>query len=100
MFKVLIKRVVPPGKETELLHLVTQLRVGASGQSGYISGETLRNTAKANEFIVVSVWDSEESWEKWLASDLRIALQTQVDALIGAPTVCETYVYPHVMHSV
>jgi heme oxygenase (mycobilin-producing) len=98
MFKVLIKRTVPAGKEKELLHLVTQLRVGASGQSGYISGETLRNSAKPDEYIVVSVWDSEESWEKWLASDLRIALQTQVDALIGKPTVCETYVYPHMTH--
>lgn len=100
MFKVLIKRTVPAGKEKALLELVTQLRIGASGQLGYISGETLRNTAKPNEYIVISVWDCEKSWEDWLATDERIALQSRIDALIGSPTVCEMYEYPNVRSSV
>ena len=100
MFKVLIKRTVPSGKEKALLDLVTQLRVGASGQDGYISGETLRNTEKPNEYIVISIWDCEENWKKWLACDERIDLQSRIDALLGSPTICETYVYPHMTHTV
>lgn len=100
MFKVLIKRTVPPGKEKELLALVTQLRVAASGQEGYISGETLLSASKPDEYIVISIWDSEKNWRKWLATEARIALQTQVDELLGTPTICETYVYPHMTHSV
>ena len=100
MFKVLIKRTVPSGKEKALLDLVTQLRIGASGQEGYISGETLRNTSKPDEYIVISVWDCEDSWKAWLASDDRIALQSRIDALIGSPTMCETYEYPHMTHTV
>ena len=99
MFKVILKRTVPAGKEKELVDLVTQLGMGASGQSGYISGETLRNSAKPNEYIVISIWDCEESWEAWLATDERIALQSKIDALLGSPTMCETYVYPHMTHS-
>ena len=69
MFKVIIKRTVPPEKEKALLELVTELRMGASGQDGYISGETLRSTTNPNEYIVISVWDSEAFWLAWLADE-------------------------------
>ncbi|WP_319237520.1 antibiotic biosynthesis monooxygenase family protein [uncultured Propionivibrio sp.] len=100
MFKVILKRTVPASKEKELLALITQLRVGASGQEGYISGETLHNAAKPEEYVVISIWDSGKSWRKWLESEARIAVQTQIDELLGTPTICETYVYPHMTHSV
>ena len=99
MFKAIIKRTVPPGKETDLLELVTELRIGASGQEGYISGETLRSSSNPNEYIVISVWDSEPFWLAWLADEKRIELQAKIDALLGTPTTCETYVYPHVTPS-
>jgi len=44
--KVLIKRKVPKEKEKELLSLITQLRVLASKENVYISGETMRNAKK------------------------------------------------------
>ena len=100
MFKVILKRKAPPGTEKALLDLITQLRIGASGQYGYISGETLRNSACPDEFVVISVWDDEESWQNWLTSDERVALQQRIDALIGVPTMCETYQYPHMTHTV
>ena len=98
MFKVMIKHVIPPGKERELAEMITQLRIGASGQSGYISGETLRNASNPNEFLVVSVWDCEASWNEWFKSDERALLQKKVDDLCGAPTSYETYHYPHITH--
>jgi heme-degrading monooxygenase HmoA len=98
MFKVTITRKAPQGKEKELLDLITQLRVMASGQSGYVSGETLLNTAVPGEFLVISVWDREIDWKKWLASDERVALQARIDALTGSQTVYSSYQYPHISH--
>jgi heme-degrading monooxygenase HmoA len=99
MFKVIIKRVVPPGKEKELLDLITQLRVAVSGQGGYISGETLKSSERPNEFLVISVWDREIDWKNWQASDERKEIQGKIDALLGKETVYDTYQYPHMPHS-
>lgn len=98
MFKVTITRKAPQGKEKELLNLITQLRVMASGQSGYVSGETLLNTAVPGEFLVISVWDREVDWKKWLASEDRVALQARIDALTGSQTTYASYQYPHISH--
>ena len=98
MFKIIIKRTAHAGKEKALLDLITRLRVSASGQSDYISGETLCNSAKPSEFLVISAWDRESDWNKWLASDVRKELQVRINELIGPATVLETYQYPHNIH--
>ena len=100
MFKVMIKRTAPSGKDKELLDLITQVRVMASGQNGYISGETLRSSDKPNEILVVSVWDREVDWKKWCADEKRQELQAKIDALIGSTTTYSTYQYPHISHTV
>jgi heme-degrading monooxygenase HmoA len=100
MFKVTITRKAPAGKETQLLDLITRLRVMASGQSGYISGETLLNTQVPGEFLVISVWDREIDWKKWSSSEARMELQAKIDALTGTQTVSATYHYPHISHPV
>lgn len=100
MFKVMIKRTAPPGKEKALLDLITQLRVMASGQSSYISGETLLSTGHPGEFLVISVWDKEADWKKWCANEQRQELQAKIDALIGPTTSFSTYQYPHSLHTV
>jgi heme-degrading monooxygenase HmoA len=82
-----------------LQELISQLRVAVSGQWGYISGETLLNTEKPNEYLVISIWDRESDWKNWLASDERKAIQDKIDALLGAPTVYESYQYPFMPHS-
>lgn len=99
MFKVMIKRTVPPGKEEALQGLITQLRVAVSGQDGYISGETLMSTERPNEYLVISIWDREANWKSWLASEERKVIQDQIDALLGTETVYETYHYPYMTHS-
>ena len=100
MLKVMIRRTAPPGKEKALLDLITQLRMMASGQNGYISGETLLGTGHPGEFLVVSVWDSEADWKKWNANEQRQELQAKIDALIGPTTTYSTYQYPHHLHTV
>lgn len=100
MFKVMLKRTAPAGKDQALAHLLTQMRVKASGIRGYISGETLRNTANPGEYLTISIWDGEDNWKNWMASEERRAVQDQIDALIGPNTEYETYRYPHSAHTV
>ena len=63
--KVAIRRIVPKDREEELLPLLVQMRVLATNQPGYISGETLRNMEREEECIVISTWQSKGEWDKW-----------------------------------
>ena len=91
--KILIKREVPPDKAKEVIPLFRKLRALATGQPGYISGETLRRLDKPDQFVVISTWDSSEDWEKWIASRERGDLQDKLDALVGGQTEYEIYHY-------
>lgn len=92
--KVLIKRKVLREKEKDLLKLITQLRVLASKENGYISGETMRNVKKSPEYLVISTWQNLESWKSWLASRERQKIQKEIDKLLGKKTTYEVYHYP------
>ena len=94
MIKVMIKRKAPADKQKDLLDLVTRLRSEASKQPGYISGETLRGSDRPEEFLVISIWDDDLFWKKWIATDERKAIQGQIDKLTGTPTEYEIYRYP------
>ena len=94
MIKVMIKRKAAKEKEKELMDLITQLRSEASKQPGYISGETLHGTANPEDYLVISIWDSEYFWRKWIATDERKTIQDKIDKLLGGPTEYEIYQYP------
>jgi len=94
MIKVMIKRRAPADKQKELLDLIMKLRSEASKQTGYISGETLHSSDRPDEFLVISVWDDEYFWKKWIATDERKAIQAEIDKLIGTPTEYEIYRFP------
>ena len=98
MVKVMIKRKAPPGREAELLSLIKELRSLASKQQGYISGETLLSAETPAEYLVISIWQTEKDWNRWRATEERKDVQGRIDALIGLPTVYETYHYPHLTH--
>lgn len=91
--KIIIKRKVAKEKEKETLPLFIQLRALATSQSGYISGETLRNLDDPEEYLVISTWQSAESWKAWFESQGRAELQEKVDALLGEKTGYSAYLY-------
>ena len=91
--KALIKRVVPEAKAREMIPLFRQMRALAMNQEGYISGETLRNLNNQEEFLVISSWQSSESWVKWLNSSERQQIQEKIDTLLGGQTKYEVYHY-------
>jgi heme-degrading monooxygenase HmoA len=93
MIKVFIKRHVPAEKGKEILPLFKKMRSLAMEQEGYISGETLRNYNDPEEYMVISVWDSAEDWQRWLQSRERQQVQEEIDYLLGGRT--EYAVYHH-----
>jgi heme-degrading monooxygenase HmoA len=91
--KALIKRQVPAGKAREMITLFRQVRMLATAQEGYISGETLRNMQKPEDFIVISTWQTIQDWKNWLANPERKDLQNKIDQLLGGETIYEVYHY-------
>ncbi|MGD2271204.1 MAG: antibiotic biosynthesis monooxygenase [Desulfobacterales bacterium] len=90
---VLLKRQAPPEKSEELKVLIDQLRGATFGQSGYISGETLKRVDQPDECLVIAKWKSRADWQRWFDKPERAAIQQKIDDLLGTPTVYEIYEY-------
>ena len=91
--KIIIKRVVRKEKEKELLPLLIELRSKAIVQSGYISGETLHNVDNPEEYLVITTWQSVESWKTWESSRQRQEIQGKIDALLEQKSEYAIYLY-------
>jgi len=91
--KIIIKRKVAKDKEAQLLPLLIQLRALATGQPGYISGETLRNIDNPEEYLVISTWQSLDDWKRWAESKQRAEIQDKIDDLLGQKTEYSSYLY-------
>ena len=81
--KIFIKRNIPESSIPELTVLLKRLRSVTLMQPGYISGQTLKRLDKENECMVISTWRSEEDWENWFTHAKRIAIQEEIDQLLG-----------------
>ena len=91
--KIIIKRKVAADKVAQLKELVMQLRSLSMKEPGYVSGESLKNVDRQNEYLVISTWDSLSAWKDWESSKERAKIQDQIDALLGQKTEYETYEY-------
>jgi heme-degrading monooxygenase HmoA len=91
--KVLLKRKVPDHKVEALRGLIGLLRTVTNGQPGYISGETLRRVDRPGESLVISKWKTAYDWQQWFQHPKRVAIQLQIDELLGASTELEIYEY-------
>ena len=91
--KVLIRRNVPESKAREMIPLFRKMRTLANGQPGYITGETMRNLEKPDEFLVISTWETSDDWKRWVQSNDRQQIQSQIDTLLGGKTEYEIFHY-------
>jgi len=91
--KIIIQRTVPTEKQEQLRPLLLQLRALATSQPGYISGETLRNLDRPDEYLVISTWKSKENWAAWFNNPQRKEVQKKIDDLLGATTTYSRYLH-------
>lgn len=78
-------------KAEKLAPLIVKIRSLATSQPGYITGRTFRCLDCPGEYLVISTWNSLEDWDRWLRSEQRMALQQQVDDLLGEKTHYRIY---------
>ncbi|MDZ7597795.1 MAG: antibiotic biosynthesis monooxygenase [Desulfobacterales bacterium] len=78
-------------KAAKLAPLIVKLRSLATIQPGYLTGRTFRCLDCPGEYLVISTWNSLEDWNRWLKSEQRVALQKQVDDLLGEETQYRIY---------
>ena len=91
--KIFIRRNIPEDRTYDLLPLFRRLRNLATNQSGYISGETLKNLNEPSEFLVISTWQSIDNWREWVVSRDRIEIQNEIDARLDEASIYEIYQY-------
>ncbi|MBT8350115.1 MAG: antibiotic biosynthesis monooxygenase [Deltaproteobacteria bacterium] len=91
--KVFIKRQVPEEKARDIIPLVRQMRSLATNHEGYISGETLRNLERPEEFMVISTWQSSQDWKQWIQSEGRKEIQGKIDSILGGETEYQIFHY-------
>lgn len=78
-------------KAVKLVPLIVQLRSLATIQPGYITGKTFRCLDCPGEYLVISTWNNLDGWNRWLQIEQRMALQKQVDDLLGEITQYRIY---------
>ena len=89
--QVIIKRKFKVDNPEKLIPLLTELRIRAKDQPGYISGETLRSLDNPEDYLVFSKWETADDWNKWLHSKERRDIQGEVDSLVGEKTFYEIF---------
>jgi heme-degrading monooxygenase HmoA len=89
--KILIKRKVTKDNMRELIFYLNRLRSLTLNQNGYIYGETLKSIDNPGECLVISTWRSLPDWQSWLANNERIAIQNEIDRLLGEKTEYSAY---------
>lgn len=89
--KIFIKRKIAETNVIELTILLNKLRGLTLNQPGYISGETMKRIDKPGESMVISTWRSVEDWNSWVNNEQRMAIQTEIDQLLGQETEYAIY---------
>ena len=88
---IVIKRKFKMNKPENLIPLLEEMNRRAQNQPGYISTNTLQSKENPDDYLVVSVWESEEDWNAWFTSRERRDIQNDIDSLIGERTFYELF---------
>lgn len=92
--KIMIRRRYKLENADAMNVLLKKLRSLALDQPGYMYGETLKRFDKDNESLVISTWQSVDDWRRYVDSEERKELESQIALLTDEPTEYEIYVTP------
>ena len=85
MIRILIERRLVPDAEDRLREAMRELRQQAMDREGYISGETHRDAADPNRYIILSTWRSRDDWETWSRSKARRTIEARIAPMLAEP---------------
>jgi len=71
MIRVLIERHIAEGLEQPYAQAVTGMLQAIVRAPGYLSGESLRDIQQPLRHYILSSWQSETAWQRWLQSAER-----------------------------
>lgn len=78
MIRVMIERRVIPELDDLYRQLSKDTLVEAGNVEGFMSGEALQDRYKPTHYYVMATWRSEVFWERWLQSETRKHLSSQM----------------------
>jgi heme-degrading monooxygenase HmoA len=85
MIRVVIERWLVGEDDRAIQRTMRDLRREAIHRPGYVSGETLRDTADPRHLVALSTWRTREEWEEWATSDSRRQIEDQISPLLTEP---------------
>jgi heme-degrading monooxygenase HmoA len=85
MIRVVIERWLVGEDDRAIQRTMRDLRRQAIHRPGYVSGETLRDTADPGHLVALSTWRTREEWEEWATSDIRRQIEDQIAPLLAQP---------------
>ena len=88
---VISKRKFKMKHHDQLVPLLKDLREYAKKQKGFISRKTYSSVNDPGEYLVISKWGSEDSWQKWMGKKKTRDIQGKIESLIGERTVFDVY---------
>lgn len=84
---VIIQRTIKDKEAAaQVAPLMLQLRSRASVQPGFLTDQTFSCIDCDGEYLVISTWHTLEEWETWMHSEERMAIQHQIDDILGEET--------------
>ena len=94
MIRVIVEHPARTREDAEkIIEIILQLRNEAMKQPGYITGETLVDTADPRNVLVISTWDKAEHWNAWDTSDLRTSITRAMFPLLERPYSVKLYTF-------
>lgn len=82
MVRIIIERNILDGKLDDYHALIRQAKNKASNMPGFLSGEIFHVKDHNHQVIVMSCWDSFDTWEVWAESEERQDLLDEMRPLL------------------
>ncbi|MCP5206620.1 MAG: antibiotic biosynthesis monooxygenase [Hahellaceae bacterium] len=82
MIRVIIERHIAPTLEIPYEETAKRTLQKAVQVSGFISGETLKNTVDHNHRVILSTWRSLQDWQRWYTSDERKEMLAELSPML------------------
>lgn len=89
--KILIERKFKEAPKLDDIGFINDLRIKATAQEGYISGETLIETEDNRTMLVLSIWSTLDEWKTWADSQERHKLEEKLNIRLEKPPAIRSY---------